>query len=165
MPTIIRNRNITHDNWQWLERTSHGALPEIPPDGDIIVPIHTVAVIGTTDEKVSDPERLRIEPWEVQLMLDEGEKMIPGISQARVLRAWAGVRPLYQEGFTGESRDATRSLTLLDHRQRNALSGFLTITGGKWTTFRLMAETTMDKACEQLGTQRPCATILPRGKP
>jgi glycerol-3-phosphate dehydrogenase len=131
---------------------------KMPSDGDILVPIHTVAVIGTTDEKVSDPERLRIEPWEVELMLNEGEKLVPGISQARVLRAWAGVRPLYQEGFAGESRDVTRALTLLDHRSRDGLAGFLTITGGKWTTFRLMAETTVDRACEQLGARRPCAT-------
>ncbi len=131
---------------------------KMPSDGDIIVPIHTVAVIGTTDEKVSDPERLRIEPWEVELMLAEGDKLVPGISRARVLRAWAGVRPLYQEGFAGESRDATRALTLLDHRSRDGVSGLLTITGGKWTTFRLMAETTLDKACEQLGTRRACAT-------
>ena len=31
-------------------------------------------------------------------MLDEGEKMVPGFSQVRALRAWAGVRPLYEEG-------------------------------------------------------------------
>lgn len=131
---------------------------KMPADGDIIVPIHTVAVIGTTDEKVRDPERLRIEPWEVALMLAEGDKLVPGISRARVLRAWAGVRPLYQEGYTGQSRDATRALTLLDHRERDGVAGFLTITGGKWTTFRLMAETTLDKACEQLGVTRPCTT-------
>lgn len=131
---------------------------KMPSDGDIIVPAHTVAIVGTTDEKVSDPEMLRIEPWEVQLMLKEGDKLIPGLSQARVLRAWAGVRPLYQEGFVGESRDATRALTLLDHQTRDGLAGFLTITGGKWTTFRLMAEVTMDKACEQLGARRDCRT-------
>ena len=131
---------------------------KMPSDGDIIVPIHTVAVIGTTDEKVTDPEHLRIEQWEVDLMLQEGEKLLPGFSRARVLRAWAGVRPLYQEGYAGASRDATRALTLLDHKERDGLSGFLTITGGKWTTFRLMAETTMDKACEQLGSRRPCTT-------
>jgi glycerol-3-phosphate dehydrogenase len=131
---------------------------KMPADGDILVPIQTVAVIGTTDERVADPEHLRIEPWEVQLMLDEGDKLVPGLSRARVLRAWAGVRPLYQEGFQGESRDVTRALTLLDHRQRDGVAGLLTITGGKWTTFRLMAETTVDKACEQLGVQRPCRT-------
>ena len=131
---------------------------KMPADGDIIVPVHTVAVIGTTDEKVTDPELLRIEPWEVQLMLDEGDKLVPGISKARVLRTWAGVRPLYQEGFSGQSRDATRALTLLDHLKRDGVAGFLTITGGKWTTFRLMAETTMDMACQQLGVERPCKT-------
>ena len=131
---------------------------KMPADGDIIVPAHTVAVIGTTDEKVTDPDLLRIEQWEVELMLREGEKLVPGISKARVVRAWAGVRPLYQEGYTGASRDATRAMTLLDHRERDGVAGFLTITGGKWTTFRLMAENTMDKACEQLGTRKPCAT-------
>jgi glycerol-3-phosphate dehydrogenase len=131
---------------------------KMPADGDILVPIHTVAVMGTTDEKVADPELLHMEPWEVELMLDEGEKLVPGLRGARVLRAWAGVRPLYQENFAGESRDVTRALTLLDHRTRDGVSGLLTITSGKWTTFRLMAETTVDQACEQLGVTRPCQT-------
>jgi glycerol-3-phosphate dehydrogenase len=131
---------------------------KMPADGDIIVPIHTVAVIGTTDERVVDPENLRIEPWEVQLMLDEGEKMVPGISQARVVRAWAGVRPLYQEDYAGASRDATRKFALLDHQERHGVDGFITITGGKWTTFRLMAEKTVDMACEHLGVSRPATT-------
>lgn len=131
---------------------------KMPADGDILVPVHTVAIIGTTDERVADPEMLSIEPWEVELMLAEGDKLAPGLSRSRILRAWAGVRPLYQEGYAGESRDATRALALLDHRQRDGVSGFLTITGGKWTTFRLMAEKTMDKACEQLGVERLCRT-------
>ena len=131
---------------------------KMPADGDILVPVHTVAIIGTTDERVTDPELLPIEPWEVQLMLDEGDKLVPGMSKARILRAWAGVRPLYQEGYAGDSRDATRALALLDHQQRDGVSGFLTITGGKWTTFRLMAQTTMDKACAQLGVERACRT-------
>ncbi|MBK8800282.1 MAG: anaerobic glycerol-3-phosphate dehydrogenase subunit A [Anaerolineales bacterium] len=131
---------------------------KMPADGDILVPVHTVAVIGTTDERVADPEMLNIEPWEVALMLAEGDKLVPGLSQSRILRAWAGVRPLYQEDYTGDSRDATRALALLDHQQRDGVTGFLTITGGKWTTFRLMAEKTMDKACAQLGVDRPCRT-------
>jgi glycerol-3-phosphate dehydrogenase len=45
---------------------------KMPADGDIIVPIHTVAVIGTTDVHVPDPDVFGIEPWEVELMLKEG---------------------------------------------------------------------------------------------
>ena len=131
---------------------------KMPSDGDILVPAHTVSVIGTTDERVTDPEHLRIEPWEVQYMLDEGDKLVPGLSKARVVRAWAGVRPLYQEGYTGASREATRQFTLLDHKERDDVAGLLTITGGKWTTFRLMAEKTVDQAVEHLGERKPCAT-------
>ena len=153
---------------------------KMPSDGDILVPIHTVSVIGTTDEQVADPENLPIEQWEVDLMLTEGDKLVPGLSSCRILRAWAGVRPLYQEPPTPqepahsrnasrsmqlheqetpqESRDATRALALLDHQQRDGVSGFLTITGGKWTTFRLMAESAVDAACAQLRVSRPCRT-------
>ena len=131
-----------------------------PGDGDILVPAHTVTVIGTTDIQVADPDRLSIEPWEVQLMLDEGEKLIPGFRELRFLRAWAGVRPLYQEGVTDppphvraidrslqHDRDITRAFVLLDHELRDGVPGLLTITGGKWTTYRKMAEVTVDKAC------------------
>ena len=153
---------------------------KMPGDGDILVPIHTVSVIGTTDEQVAEPEDLSIEQWEVDLMLAEGDKLVPGLSRSRILRAWAGVRPLYQEtqpprkptqsknnfqannrpaqGSPQYSRDATRALALLNHQQRDGVRGFITITGGKWTTFRLMAESAVDAACEQLGVSRPCRT-------
>lgn len=133
---------------------------KMPADGDIIVPIRTVAVIGTTDEGVPDPERFSVEPWEVQRMLEEGEKLVPGVSGMRVLRAWAGVRPLYQEEATEETRDVTRAYALLDHSTRDGLGGFLTITGGKWTSFRQMAEVTVDAVCRKLGVDRECRTHL-----
>ena len=38
-----------------------------PSDGDILVPAHTVAVMGTTDIQVADPDRYSIEPWEIRL--------------------------------------------------------------------------------------------------
>jgi glycerol-3-phosphate dehydrogenase len=133
---------------------------KMPSDGDIIVPIHTVSVIGTTDERVEDPENLTIEPWEVEMLLKEGDKLIPGVSSARIVRAWAGVRPLYQEHYSGASRDATRDMTLLDHKLRDGMAGMLTIVGGKWTTFRLMAQVTLNKASEYLGTRKPCATAI-----
>jgi glycerol-3-phosphate dehydrogenase len=130
-----------------------------PADGDILVPSHTVCVIGTTSVAVTDPDRLRIETWEVAQMLAEGDKIVPGLSQARVLRAWAGVRPLFQETYAGSGgRDVTRKLTLLDHKEREGVGGLLTITGGKWTTFRLMAEATVDKAGDYLGRRAPCVT-------
>jgi glycerol-3-phosphate dehydrogenase len=133
---------------------------KMPSDGDILVPAHTVAVIGTTDVPVADPDRYGIEPWEVELMLEEGEKMIPGFKEMRMLRAWAGLRPLYQETEGGGNRDLTRAYVLLDHAERDGVSGFVTITSGKWTTYRKMAEATVDLVCQKLGVERPCQTAL-----
>jgi glycerol-3-phosphate dehydrogenase len=133
---------------------------KLPADGDILVPTHTVAVMGTTDIKVPDADRYSIEPWEIRLMLSEGEKIIPGFSQLRLLRAWAGVRPLYQETDATKNRDVTRAFVLLDHSERDQVDGLITITSGKWTTYRKMAEVTVDKACQKLNVNRPCRTHL-----
>jgi glycerol-3-phosphate dehydrogenase len=132
---------------------------KMPSDGDIIVPAHTVAVVGTTDVTVKDPDHFAIEPWEVQLLLAEGEKLIPKLRTMRILRAWAGVRPLYQDsGPATDSRDLSRAFVLLDHSKRDGIEGLVTITSGKWTTYRLMAQKTVDLVCEKLYTHRPCRT-------
>jgi glycerol-3-phosphate dehydrogenase len=133
---------------------------KMPSDGDILVPIHTVTVIGTTDVKVDDPDHFAIEPWEVHLLLEEGEKIYPGFMELRMLRAWAGVRPLYRESSVNETRDVTRAYVLLDHTPRDGLEGLVTITSGKWTTYRKMAEVTADLVCQKLGTHRLCRTHL-----
>ena len=131
----------------------------MPADGDILVPIRTVSVIGTTDVHMADPDDLPIPQDEVDQMLDDGERLVPGFRRARALRVWAGVRPLFSDAKEEvESRDVSRGHALLDHRTRDGIDGLLTITGGKWTTYRLMAEETVDAMCAQLGEERPCTT-------
>lgn len=134
----------------------------MPGDGDILVPVGTVSVTGTTSVKTDDPGDSRVEAWEVQRILVETEPMTPGISRARILRAWGGVRPLY-DGSSGDGRDVKRTFTLLDHAEDGA-AGFYSIVGGKLTTFRLMAEKTLDVVCARLGNSAPCVTattVLP----
>src|SRR3954454_4577981 len=137
----------------------------MPADGDILVPIRTVSVIGTTDMRAADPDEIPVTQAEVDQMLDDGERLVPGFRDARALRVWAGVRPLFQDQKAGgSSRDVTRAHTLLDHRERDGVGRFLTITGGKLTTLRLMAKDTVDAMCAQLGDDRPCRThevVLP----
>ncbi|MGH2522232.1 MAG: anaerobic glycerol-3-phosphate dehydrogenase subunit GlpA, partial [Anaerolineales bacterium] len=132
-----------------------------PADGDILVPIRTVCVIGTTDVRVADPDHWPIEDQEIQFMLDEGEKLVPGFRQARALRVWGGVRPLYQPGKADQvtdTRDVSRTYTLLDHPQTDGVRNFITITGGKFTTYRQMAEVTLNAVCRHLKSERPCTT-------
>jgi glycerol-3-phosphate dehydrogenase len=133
---------------------------QMPTDGDILVPVRTVSVIGTTDEHTDDPDDHTVRQSEVDAMLDDGEKLVPGFRQARALRVWTGVRPLFEDAKAGhaQTRDVTRSHALLDHAQRDGVGRFLTITGGKATTFRLMAEHTVDAVCRALDRRVPCST-------
>jgi glycerol-3-phosphate dehydrogenase len=133
---------------------------QMPTDGDIIVPIRTVSVIGTTDQHTDDPDDHTVLQSEVDAMFDEGEKLVPGFRQARALRVWTGARPLFEDAKESDTqtRDVTRAHALLDHQERDGVSGFITITGGKLTTFRLMAEQTVDAVCAALDVEEPCVT-------
>ncbi len=131
----------------------------LPGDGDILVPVGSVAIIGTTSINVPDPDAFEIEPAEIDSMLREGEKLVPGLAKMRSLRAYAGVRPLYgNEGASAEGRDVSRAFAVLDHRSRDGLGNMISIVGGKLTTYRLMAEHGVDALCRSLGVDRPCHT-------
>jgi len=131
-----------------------------PADGDIIVPLHTVCIIGTTDHKVEDPDHLEIPRDEVQQMFDAGEDLVPGFRQARALHAWAGARPLIKDDrvAASDTRHMSRGMAVIDHSTRDDLRGLITIGGGKLTTYRLMAEHIVDAMEEQMGTSHPCRT-------
>jgi glycerol-3-phosphate dehydrogenase len=129
-----------------------------PDDGDILVPIHTVAVIGTTDIHVPDPDVFSITQDEVRFLMDEGEKLVPGFTNYRALRAWAGVRPLYKDQDVTSDRDISRAYKILDHSQRDGVEGMLSIIGGKWTTFRLMAEDMVNIVAAKMNVTTPCRT-------
>ena len=91
----------------------------LPADGDILVPIRTVSVIGTTDVRAADPDDIPPTQEEVDAMLDDGERLVPGFREARALRVWSGVRPLFQDEKAGESpvdtRDVSRTHAVVDH--------------------------------------------------
>lgn len=131
-----------------------------PSDGDIIVPVHTVSIIGTTDVKVEDPDHLEIPRNEVQQMLDAGEALIPGFREARAVHAWAGARPLVRDSRVdaSDTRHMSRTMSIIDHSTRDGIGGLLTIAGGKLTTYRLMAKNVVDVMCRQMDDWRPCRT-------
>lgn len=129
-----------------------------PGDGDIIVPGGTVSVLGTTSVRVEDPDHLTITMPEVDLLVEEGARLWPGLQETRFIRAYAGVRPLMAESQgEGGDRDIKRGFVLLDHED-HGLENFISITGGKMTTYRLMAEKTADLVCRRLGANSPCLT-------
>ncbi|MDQ2743049.1 MAG: FAD-dependent oxidoreductase, partial [Chloroflexota bacterium] len=132
----------------------------LPGDGDILVPVGSVCIIGTTSINVPDPDQYGIGADEIDAMLHEGEKLIPGFTRLRSLRAYAGVRPLYSEqsASAAQGRDVTRAYAVLDHQTRDGLENMVSIVGGKLTTYRMMAEAGVDVMCRRLGVERPCRT-------
>jgi glycerol-3-phosphate dehydrogenase len=129
-------------------------------DADIVVPHETTVILGTTDEEVDDPEDYPEEQWEVDMMIDTLSELVPMLSEARTIRSFWGVRPLYEPPDVGseDPTDITRDYFLLDHEERDDLAGMTSIVGGKFTTYRMMGEEISDHVCEKFGVDADCRT-------
>lgn len=131
-----------------------------PADADILVPGDTICLIGTTSSRLpyDQIDDMKVTPEEVDVLLREGAKLAPELAQTRILRAYAGVRPLVAADNDPSGRSISRGIVCLDHETRDGISGFITITGGKLMTYRLMAEWATDLACRKLGVDKKCQT-------
>ena len=131
-----------------------------PADADILVPGDTISLIGTTSTHIpyDEIDDNRVTTEEVDTLLREGEKLAPIMGRTRVLRAYSGVRPLVASDDDPSGRSVSRGIVLLDHAPRDGMEGFITITGGKLMTYRLMAEWASDAVCRKLGNAEPCRT-------
>ncbi|OGQ06668.1 MAG: hypothetical protein A2026_00785 [Deltaproteobacteria bacterium RBG_19FT_COMBO_46_12] len=148
---LITNRRLTH-------HVINRCRP--PFDGDIVVPNHTVSILGTTSIRLEEIENFEVTPHEVSLLIQETSKMIPAIQETRFIRAYAGIRPLFQSEEKGNDRAISRGFVLIDHEKRDGIKNLITITGGKLVTYRLMAEKTSDLVCKKMGMNVSCSTHL-----
>ncbi|MDA8140247.1 MAG: anaerobic glycerol-3-phosphate dehydrogenase subunit GlpA [Desulfobacteraceae bacterium] len=123
--------------------------------GDILVPAGTVSILGTSSERVDSPDVIYPEIHEVDAMIDDGRTMVPALADTRYIRAYCGVRPLVAgSGQAQDDRAVSRGFVLIDHGEGPApIANFISITGGKLTTYRLMAEKTADLVCAKLGVK------------
>lgn len=147
---------VTHD------RMTHHVINRLrpPDDGDILVPGGTVSIFGTTSVRVNCPDRVRPSVDEAKKLVRDAKTLVPRLENTRYIRAYAGVRPL--TGGSGsksgtDDRAVSRGFSLVDHAGENR-NNFITITGGKMTTFRLMAEKAADLAAKKLGVLQTCRT-------
>ena len=131
-----------------------------PADADILVTGDTICVIGTTSSRVpyEEIDNMQVTPEEVDLLLREREKLAPCLANTRILLAYAGERPLVAADNDPSGRSISRGIVCLDHETRDDIPGFITITGGKLMTYRLMAEWATDLACKKLGNTKKCQT-------
>ena len=114
-------------------------------DGRVLfaIPWHNHVIVGTTDTPIDDTvlEPLPL-PQEMDFLLAHAARYLAkDPTRDDVLSAFAGLRPLVSSG--GEEKTAAISR---EHTVQVSHSGLVTITGGKWTTYRKMAEDTLSRA-------------------
>ncbi len=153
-----------------LSQGAHIVLPErflpgrhavmIPrtPDGRVVFAIPWLGriLVGTTDTPVSEtPVEPRPLAGEITFLLQHmGRYLSPAPTRADVLSTFAGLRPLVRSSASRATSQLSR-----DHVIEVSAAGLVTITGGKWTTFREMAEDTVNRAAAVGGLDsRPCCT-------
>lgn len=136
--------------YKTLNSTAAMLIPETR-DGRVVfaIPFENKLLLGTTD---TDYTLLEEEPIlkkeEVDYLLENiNQYLAEPVNTAEVKAGFGGLRPL----VAASSREDTKSL-LRDHAvEQDETSGLVSLLGGKWTTYRLMAQDTIDKACKLLG--------------
>jgi glycerol-3-phosphate dehydrogenase len=122
-----------------------------PSDGDIVLPQRRTVVIGTSSWRVDDPDRVTIPSGHVSLMSERGAELVPLVRDAQLRGVFAASRPLIgRPDDESAGRELSRTFECFDHA-REGVNGLVTISGGKTTTARAMAEATADVVCRQLG--------------
>ncbi|HTR25421.1 MAG TPA: glycerol-3-phosphate dehydrogenase/oxidase [Terriglobales bacterium] len=127
-------------------------------DGRVLfaIPWHGQVLVGTTDTAI---QSVSLEPSamgeEIDFILSTaGEYLAKPPSRSDVLSVFAGVRPLVRA-----ANGAATSALARDHVIQVGRSGLLSVMGGKWTTYRRMAEDCVDQAAPLAGLpERPCQT-------
>lgn len=122
-------------------------------DGRVLfaIPWHGRVLVGTTDEPVAQPElEPRSTPGEREFLRWHVERYLSCALKPRdVLSVWSGQRPLVRAGAATSTAAIAR-----DHTVLISDSHLVTIVGGKWTTYRKMAEDTIDRAAPLAGLPR-----------
>ncbi len=124
-----------------------------------IIPWNGQFLIGTTDIRYGrDPDNARASNREIQYLLDETNRVFPGaaLTKGDIHFAYAGVRPLPRTRKGPESAITRKHII---KRHRRPLRGIISIIGGKLTTFRHLAEQTVDRVDKKLNAGLPpCIT-------
>ncbi len=109
------------------------------------IPRHEMIIIGTTDTDYKEsPENVTTTPEDVKYLLEITDHYFPGakVTSHDIIASYAGVRPLVNDGSSTEGKTSREHTIINDDR------GVTFVAGGKYTTYRLMCQQTVEKALE-----------------
>src|SRR5512137_2343147 len=123
-----------------------------------LMPHEMESIIGTTDDDFfGNPDDLDATADEVAYLVDGAASLVPSVREARITRAWWGVRTTTFE-YGVEEDDFSRDHRIYDHAGEGA-AGLLSFVGGKLASFRAQSEELTDRVVDMLGRGvRPCRT-------
>lgn len=129
-------------------------------DGRVIfvIPFEGEVMVGTTDDEYRDLEKepILIEQ-EIDFLLDTLRPYIAKVpDKSEIKSGFGGLRPL----IASSGSKATKKLVRDHEVEYDEKSNLLSLLGGKWTTYRLMAKDTIDEACKILNNEAECKTEL-----
>src|SRR6478609_3221638 len=158
-PHSIRPAKGIHITVPWERvRNDIAAIVPVPKDkrSIFVVPWGDLTYIGTTDTDYDGPiDDPQCSPDDVRYLLDAMNLVLAEpLTEADVVGTWAGLRPLVTGGTVGQkTADLSRR-----HKVAASASGVITVTGGKLTTYRKMAEDTTNAVVKALGKRAGCRT-------
>lgn len=140
--------------------SKHALLIPKTRDGRIIfaIPFEHYLMLGTTDEPYPTlKEEPAIEADELLFLLETLQPYLSKTILPKDVKAgFGGLRPLVKPG---ENRSKATKTLLRDHEvELDEVSGLVSLLGGKWTTYRLMAMDAIDCVCRILGSKEKCKT-------
>jgi glycerol-3-phosphate dehydrogenase len=132
----------------------------------IVYPFLDRVLVGSTDIPVDDPDQIGTEPEEVDYLLDVLAEVFPNLSFGRgdVVYTYVGVRPLARSDADKPGQISRDHSVVLDPPNATRDIPIVGLVGGKWTTFRALAEEATNEVLQQLGRPRTASTeLLPIG--
>ncbi len=123
-----------------------------------IMPHENNSIIGTTDDDYfGDLDNIPILHDEIEYLLSSIETVVPRVREARIIRAYAGIRPtLYQYGVNED--DLSRDHRVYNHGELDGVKGLYSIAGGKLAAYRLMSQEAVDIISKELKVRKKCRT-------
>lgn len=134
---ILDKKYLPNDEGLMIPKTEDGRVL-------FILPWMGKCLVGTTDEPTALQTHPKVEDKDIEYLLRHLRKYFDlDITRDDVLSSWSGIRPLVMPQESDNTANIVR-----EHEIRQSDSGLISIIGGKWTTYRKMAEQLVDFACK-----------------